>query len=85
MPRYFFHIDDGAHLPDHEGHDLPSLKAAQAEALRSAGSILRDADHLIFDLASSWQMAVTDESHRLLFTLRFNADVPSGSIIFRPT
>jgi hypothetical protein len=85
MSRYFFHVDDGAHLPDLTGAELPDLAAARAEAVRSAGSMLRDEDdESAFGRASAWQMNVTDEADLLLFTLRFNVDVPTGSVTYRP-
>jgi hypothetical protein len=85
MPRYFFHIDDGKHLPDRDGIELPDLKAARAEAVRASGSMLRDEDETLFSRSGAWQMVVTDDRDQLIFTLRFGYDAPSGSITYRPT
>ena len=42
MPRYFFHVHDGASSLDQEGTELPDIYTAQAEAIRTSGEILRD-------------------------------------------
>ena len=42
MPRYFFHIIDGRDIIDHDGTELPGLRQVRAEAIRTAGAILRD-------------------------------------------
>jgi hypothetical protein len=42
MPRYFFDYVDGTReFPDDEGADLPGLKEARDEALRTIGGITR--------------------------------------------
>jgi hypothetical protein len=42
MPRYFFDYVDGTReFPDDEGADLPGLKGARDEALRTIGGITR--------------------------------------------
>jgi hypothetical protein len=84
MARYFFHIDDGKHLPDRDGLELPNLKAARAEAVKAAGSMIRDEDESSLERSSAWQMAVTDEADQLMFTLRFSLDVPTGPITYLP-
>jgi hypothetical protein len=83
MPRYFFHVDDGNHLPDHEGVELTDVGAAGTEAIRAAGSMLRDGAGTL-QRSSAWNMSVTDAADQLLFTLRFSVDVPSGAITFQP-
>ena len=41
MPRYFFHIRDGADLSrDTEGQDFPGVEAARQEAIRSSREML---------------------------------------------
>lgn len=43
MPRFFFHIRDGAKLiEDPDGSDLPDLAAAREEASQSARAILAE-------------------------------------------
>jgi hypothetical protein len=45
MTRYYFHIISGGEpVPDEEGMDLPSLLAAQAEAIASARDLALSAD-----------------------------------------
>jgi hypothetical protein len=43
MPRYFFHTEGKYMSIDAEGTELPDLKAVCAEAIRTAGEMLRDA------------------------------------------
>jgi hypothetical protein len=44
MARYYFHVQSGNTVhPDDEGSDLPSLSAAQEQALASARELLADA------------------------------------------
>jgi hypothetical protein len=40
MPRYFFHTEDGETILDSQGMELPDLKAARAEAIRTCGEML---------------------------------------------
>lgn len=43
MTRYFFDLRDGADLfPDEEGVDLGDLRAAEVEAARALGGMVRD-------------------------------------------
>jgi hypothetical protein len=43
MPRYFFHTEEKYISIDEEGTELPDLNAVRAEAIRTAGEMLRDA------------------------------------------
>lgn len=72
VPRYFFHVMDGRASIDHEGTELAGIAEARAEAVRTAGEILR---HDIADLWSGhpWQMTVADDTGVTKFTLRFSA------------
>ena len=72
MPRYFFHVHDGSSLPDDEGTELRDLYAAQEEAIRLSGELLRDMGGRFWD-GAVWNLEVTDEAGRILFTLRFSA------------
>lgn len=73
MPRYFFHVDDGCSTKDGEGTDLPDIFAAQAEAIRLSGELLRDMGAKFWD-GTAWSLTVADETGRVLFILRFSAD-----------
>jgi hypothetical protein len=84
MPRYFFHVDDGTFMPDTEGTELADQDAARTEAVIVTGAIINELDGAFWGSNSAWRMHVTDEGHRLLFTLRFSSDVPSGDVVFIP-
>ncbi len=72
MPLYFFDIHDGLFDPDPEGTELPDIYAAQAEAIRASGEMLRDLGAKFWN-GTEWKMVVKDETSRPLFTLRFSA------------
>jgi hypothetical protein len=73
MPRYFFHIIDGRDIIDHDGTELPGLRQVRAEAIRTAGAILRDEGDKFWN-GEEWHMNVTDASGRSVLTLRFSAE-----------
>jgi len=73
MPRYFFHVHDGYAAPDLVGTELPDICAAQAEAIRASGGMLRDMGRRFWD-GTEWSMEVKDEAGRSLFTLRSSAE-----------
>ena len=85
MPRYFFHIDNGAFAPDQVGVELQDLTAARIEAVRAAGEMINTASESFWEHQTPWDMHVTDEGGQLLFTLQFGAKVPSGKALFVPT
>ena len=74
VPRYFFHVRDGRDLPDHEGHDLPSLAEVRAEARTTAGEMLRGTGDEFWN-HGEWVMNVTDEAGETVVKLRFSAEV----------
>mgnify|MGYP001314960478 CR=1 FL=1 len=84
MPRFFFHIDDGRFMRDETGTELEGIADARSQAVIAAGEFLAETDGKFWDHGQPWRMQVTDEHDRLLFTLRFSAEVPSGEIIFQP-
>jgi hypothetical protein len=73
MPRYFFHIFHQASQPDTEGSELSDIHAAQAAAVRLCGEMIREFDGK-FWAAPLWQLRVTNNDQRLLFTLTFSAE-----------
>jgi hypothetical protein len=73
--RYFFHVRDGFDRPDEIGLDLPDIAAARAEAIRSAGEILRELDRKLAP-NSLWEMHVTDQPGHTLFTCCFSLMEP---------
>lgn len=68
MPRYHFHVEDGTHLRDEDGVELPDLQAARCEAIKFAGSLICDA-HDSFWALDDWRMTVTDADGLTLFCL----------------
>jgi GTP-dependent phosphoenolpyruvate carboxykinase len=73
MPRYFFHVIDGHDIIDNEGSEMSSLKEARTEAIRLAGSILRDEGDTFWN-GTEWHMNVTDAAGQSILKLRFSAD-----------
>jgi hypothetical protein len=76
MPRFFFHLEDGATFLDADGTDLPDLKAARDEAIRATGEMLREIPNAIHrdDPLRMW---VTDQPRgegTKLFTLTVAAE-----------
>lgn len=79
MPRYFFHVRDGADYPDLQGTVLPDLAAARREALRFAGSLLAEVPETFWS-GGEWLLTVADDTRLTLFELRFVAtDAPAVS------
>lgn len=60
MPRYFFHVTDGYSARDTEGTELPDIYAAQDQAIRTSGEILRDMGARFWD-GTEWKLEVTAE------------------------
>jgi hypothetical protein len=73
MPRYFFHVADGADLPDHEGTILADVAMARAEAITTAGALLKDRGATFWG-AGEWRMTVVDEAGATVCLLRFSAE-----------
>ena len=73
MPRYFFHVADGADLPDHEGTILADVATARAEAITTAGALLKDRGAMFWG-AGEWRMTVVDETGDTVCLLRFSAE-----------
>ena len=81
MPRYFFNVIDGQFLVDDEGTVCPDMADVRAQAIDTAGAILRDLGGK-FPKGLEWQMHVTDEAKNTVFRLRFSAeDVSAGVVV----
>jgi len=78
VPRYYFHVFDGADYIDREGTELPDWDAARTEAIRFAGEILKDEAKRV-GLGENWHLQVTDETGLTLFRLDFTV-TPSPAI-----
>jgi hypothetical protein len=79
MPRYYFHREDGQSLLDDTGLDLRDIAAAQSEAVRTSGELLKDWSRTPTTLwnGTPWRMWVTDKPNgegETFFTLRFSAE-----------
>ena len=72
MPKFFFNIRDGYSYKDDTGIELPDIYAAQKEAIRYSGEVLREMGAKFWD-ETEWKLEVTDEGGRILFSLRFSA------------
>ena len=75
MPRFFFHIVDGAgNAADEEGLHLADLAAAKEVALKGARDILAaEIKHGKIDL--NWRIDVADGKGAVVFTLPFSEAV----------
>ena len=73
MPRYFFHVHYNTAQPDSDGSELANLQAAQAAAVRLCGEMIRELDGKFWD-APQWQLRVTNQDQRPLFTLTLSAE-----------
>jgi hypothetical protein len=78
MPRFYFHVKDGADIRDEVGTELPSIDAARNQAVASSSEMIWDLGRK-FRLAEVWQMIVTDENGRELFELSFTATIKAVS------
>jgi hypothetical protein len=72
MSRFFFHVIDGKFLVDTEGTELSGLAEARAEAVVTAGEIIRSAGLSAWD-GHEWQMHVTDADKKTVLKLTFSA------------
>ena len=78
MPRFYFHVRDGADIRDEVGTELSSIDAARNQAVASSSEMIWDLGRK-FRLAGVWQMIVTDENGRELFELSFTATIKAVS------
>ena len=77
MPTFHFDVDDGTPSPDLVGHELANLREARLHAARYAADLIRDADNEVWN-GHPWQVQVTDDRRRLLFSLSFmGSDAPA--------
>jgi hypothetical protein len=72
MTRFFFNVHDGVEIIDEEGMELPGPDDARAQALTTAGEMLRDKGRE-FWTGSKWTMQVKDDSGHTVCVLEFSA------------
>jgi hypothetical protein len=70
MPRYFFHIEDGATTRDDEGTELKDVAVAKCEAVRLAGQMICDSAGSFWD-KQEWKLTATNADGLTLFCLHF--------------
>jgi hypothetical protein len=75
MPRYFFHINDGKDCPDTEGTVLADAATAHAQAVETAGAMLKDKGKRLWD-GAEWRMTVIDGAGQTVCDLHFSAHCP---------
>ena len=80
MPRYYFHLENGELLLDDAGVELRDIAAAQSEALRAGGEIIKSGPRVTATLWNGvpWRMWVTDKPNgegTTFFTLRLSAEI----------
>jgi hypothetical protein len=72
MPRYFFHLDDGAPASSDEGVELTDVPAVRAMALRFLGQSLADRPDEFWS-RGEWRLTVTDADRTTLFSVQILA------------
>jgi hypothetical protein len=78
MSRYFFHTEDGRHIPDIEGTDLPTLAAARVEAVRVLGELLKENPDEVLS-TGALRLTVTNDAGLIYFALDLSAtDAAAG-------
>ena len=77
MPRYFFHLDDGAGPKDAQAVELSGLDAAREHAVRYFAGLVHDSARAFWD-KGDWSMRVTDQAGLIFFTLHFGATVAAA-------
>ena len=73
MPRYCFHIRDGAPQPDDDGIELSGREEAWEMATRFMGEVMRDLDGKQRP-GGSWTMEVVEDGTQPCWTLSFRSE-----------
>lgn len=73
MPRFYFDTLNSEHDEDQEGIDLPDRFAARREAVRFAGSVMKDQPDLLWD-GTRFVVEVRGEGRTLLFKVSMQAE-----------
>ena len=79
MPRYFFHVVNNHFIPDTVGTDCASADDVKAQAVSTAGAMLKDMGLDIWN-TNRWYMFVTDEQNRTQLKLAFDAEDLTGEL-----
>ena len=70
MPRYFFHVHDGAERRDREGTDFRNPREARSHAVVALGELMRDLDGEFWCGSHEWVMTVVGEEGERVCVLR---------------
>jgi len=73
VPRYFFNVVDGKFLVDEQGTELSGIDEARAQAIETAGAMLRDQGRASWR-GTDWQMHVTNEWKDTVLKLHFSLE-----------
>lgn len=73
MPRFFFHVHDGQEIADEDGVELAGLAEARAQAVVTAGEMLKDIDGQFWN-GPEWRMRVTDAEGATVCTIRISGE-----------
>lgn len=71
-PQYFFHIADGAILPDREGMEPAGREEAWGMAIRFIGEVLRDRGNAVRP-GQGWTPTVVEEETQICWRLQFKS------------
>jgi hypothetical protein len=79
MPRYFFHVRDGADIPDETGTEMSDDDAARAEAVVLAGSLLKDLGGQFWTGTDRFMHGVRDDGEQIC-ELEFFAEAGQSAL-----
>ena len=77
MPRYFFHVEDGALVKDEQGADLPNLEAMRNKAAMLLGELLKNAPDM-FWADHGLRVIVTDDRQLIVLMVEAVANTSPG-------
>lgn len=76
VPRFYFHTENGKAHRDKDGVELPAAAAAEAEALRLLGELLKDGQQ---DFQHDGGLRLTVEDARGLTLLTIDVSLTRGA------
>lgn len=71
MPLYFFHTQTSSRVSDEEGMELPNMRSAQHEAIRTAGEMMRDGVDVFWG-TRPWSVTVTNDAGLILLEIEMD-------------
>ncbi len=79
MPRYFFHVVNGEFLPDPVGVECATADDVKAQAVISAGEMLKDHGLKIWN-TQRFYMFVADDQNNTRLKLAFDVEDLTGDL-----